>query len=304
MEPLGIWKPHVLQKINAMYGVIVVDADLSTDTKRGYLKGDFALFHLSDMKDIQFEYHYHDFNKIIVFISGNVTYLIEGNAYRLRPWDILFVSSSELHKPVIDPSVIYERIVIWVDPGFLSSHSKDCDLFTCFDLTSEKNNLLRLDGKALEYARALCSRLEEACKSMEFGSVLLKNAILLQLMIILTRELIKSGGSDDIKDISTDIYIRNILDYINANLQEDLTIDSLAARFYMSRYHLMHKFRQLTGYSVHSYILQKRLIKADTLIKSGIPAMQASEQCGFNDYSNFVRAYKKIFGASPRNRLR
>lgn len=281
-----------------------MEADLSADSKRGYLKGDFALFHLSDMKNIQFEYHYHDFNKIIIFISGNVTYLIEGNAYRLRPWDILFVSSSELHKPVIDPSVMYDRIVIWLNPGFLSSHSRDCDLFTCFNLTCGKGNLLRLDGKALEYTRTLCTSLEEACKSMEFGSVVLKNAILLQLMIVLTRELIKDSGNDEIKDINSDKYIKDILDYIYANLKDDLTIDSLAARFYMSRYHLMHKFKQLTGYSVHSYILKKRLIKADALIKSGIAAMQACEQCGFNDYSNFVRSYKKLFGSSPRNRLK
>ncbi len=281
-----------------------MDENSSGDSKRGYLIGDFAFFHLNDMRNTQFEYHYHDFNKIIVFISGNVTYLIEGNAYRLKPWDVLFVSSSELHKPVIDPRVMYDRIVIWVNPGFLSSHSRDCDLFTCFDLTSGKNNMLRLDGKILEYARILCTRLEEACKSKEFGSSLLKNSIFLQLIVVLTRELMKGGRNDDIEDIIHDKYINVMLDYINKNLNEELSIDSLAARFYMSRYHLMHKFKQLTGYPVHSYILQKRLLKADTLIKSGIPSMQASEQCGFNDYSNFVRSYKKLFGVSPRNRLK
>lgn len=281
---------------------MTVDAYTSADSKRGYLKGDFAFFHLSDMKNMQFEYHYHDFNKIIVFISGNVTYLIEGTAYRLRPWDILFISSSQLHKPVIDPSVMYDRIVIWVNPGFLSSHSRECDLFTCFKMTSEKNNLLRLDAKTSEYAKTIYAKLEEACKSTDFGTALLKNSIFLQLLVVLTRELIKGRWDDDIEDISSDIYIRNILDYINTSINDDLTIDKLAARFYMSRYHLMHKFKQLTGYSVHSYILQKRLIRADTLIKSGIPATQACEQCGFNDYSNFVRSYKKMFGASPRNR--
>jgi mannose-6-phosphate isomerase-like protein (cupin superfamily) len=118
-----------------------------TESKRGYLNGDFALFHLKDMKSMQFEYHYHDFNKIIIFISGSVTYLVEGIAHRLRPWDILFVSSNEVHKPIIDSAVLYERIVIWVNPGFLQNHSDDCDLFTCFKLAGErKNNLLRLAG--------------------------------------------------------------------------------------------------------------------------------------------------------------
>ena len=119
-------------------------AHSGTEQKTGYLNGDFALFHLKDMKNTQFEYHYHDFNKIIVFISGSVTYLIEGRAYRLKPWDILFVNNNELHRPIIDPSVTYERIVIWVNPDFLEKHGGECDFFTCFKLAGKReNNLLR-----------------------------------------------------------------------------------------------------------------------------------------------------------------
>ena len=49
--------------------------------KRGYLNSDFRLFHLTDTKKQDFEYHYHDFDKIIIFIRGRVTYRIEGQAY-------------------------------------------------------------------------------------------------------------------------------------------------------------------------------------------------------------------------------
>ena len=275
------------------------------EPKRGYLKSDFALFHLKDMKSMQFEYHYHDFNKIIVFISGSVTYLIEGKAHRLKPWDILFVSSSEVHKPIIDSSVLYERIVIWVNPGFLGNHSNDCDLFTCFNLAVErKSNLLRLESTALKDIKFMLSKLEEACKSNGFGSVILKNAIFLQLLVALIREQLGTGVDNNASDIATDKSIQDLLDYINLNIDKDLTIDTLAAAFYLNRYHMMHKFKKQTGYSVHSYILQKRLIKADLLIRAGIPAAQACEQSGFNDYSSFVRAFKKLFGLSPKNRAK
>ena len=280
-----------------------MDVSLTGDPKRGYLKGDFAFFHLSDMKNMQFEYHYHDFSKIIIFISGSVTYLIEGKAYRLKPWDILFVSSSEVHKPMIDPSTLYERIVIWINPGFLTEHSSDCDLFTCFRLTNGNNNMLRLDSSEIKYVQTLLNKLEEACKSTDFGSSILKNSIFLQLVIILTRELVGGSEKNEIDDIISDENIKNVMNYINSNIKDDLSIDTLASRFYLSRYHLMHKFKQLTGYSIHSYVQQKRLLKADSLIRSGIPSSQACELCGFNDYSNFLRAYKKLFGASPRNRL-
>lgn len=73
--------------------------------KRGYLNSDFRLFHLTDTKKQDFEYHYHDFDKIIIFIRGRVTYRIEGQAYELQPYDIVLVSHNDIHRPDIDPSV-------------------------------------------------------------------------------------------------------------------------------------------------------------------------------------------------------
>ena len=66
--------------------------------KTGYLKEDFRLFHINDQTKKDFSYHYHDFHKIIVFISGKVTYHIEGKAYHLKPRDILLVSQGAIHK--------------------------------------------------------------------------------------------------------------------------------------------------------------------------------------------------------------
>lgn len=284
-------------------GGVIMDQGGSNEQKRGYLKGDFEYFHLRDMKNIQFEYHYHDFNKIIVFISGSVTYLLEGKAYRLKPWDILFISSNEIHKPIIDAAIPYERIAIWVNPLFLKNHSTESDLFTCFHLTAERNrNLLRLDDTELKYAQSLLSKLEDACKSREFGSDILKNSIFLQTLVLFTRGLLGNNGMPVVDDIISDENIQNVLVYINANLQKDLSIDTLAAGFYLNRYHLMHKFKRQTGFTVHSYVLRKRLINADACIRNGMPAARACEASGFNDYSNFVRAYKKLFGVSPKKR--
>ena len=72
--------------------------EISTEkVKRGYLNEDFHFFNLKDQKRNEFEFHYHDFNKIIIFISGEVTYIIEGKSYKLKPWDILLVGKNDLH---------------------------------------------------------------------------------------------------------------------------------------------------------------------------------------------------------------
>jgi AraC-like DNA-binding protein len=270
--------------------------------KRGYLNTDFQFFHLRDNKTMQFEFHYHDFNKIIIFISGNVTYLIEGKTYNLKPWDILLVNNNEIHKPIIDQSEIYERIIIWVNSSFLLQHNDNqCNLLTCFELAAEKKiNLIRLSPEILVGIKNLLSQMEDTQSSSEFGSKVLKNALFLQFIVQLNRMYLGIEIDTEHPDIGYDKSITQILEYINANLNEDLSMDKLASVFYLSKYYLMRKFKQQTGYTVHNYILQKRLIAANALIKKGKSITTTCIECGFGDYSNFVRAFKKNFGLSPK----
>jgi quercetin dioxygenase-like cupin family protein len=111
--------------------------DIEQRIRRGYLNEDFRFFHLRDKRDLEFEFHYHDFNKIIGFLSGAVTYRIEGRVYRLRPWDIHFVSRGELHEAAVSPEEPYERLVLWVNSEFLAKHNMDGDLQSCFEVSSD-----------------------------------------------------------------------------------------------------------------------------------------------------------------------
>ncbi len=270
--------------------------------KRGYLEGDFEFFYLKDQKNMEFEFHHHDFNKIIIFISGNVTYLIEGKAYKLKPWDIILVNDKEIHKPIIDSTEIYERIVIWINSSFLQKHSDSTsNLHTCFErCENHKCNLLRYEPQSLEHIKTILFQLRKACTQMEFGSRILRNSLFMQFIVSLNREFLGIEKKRVLPDIEYDKNIDRILAYINQNLKEDLSIDHLASKFYVSKYYLMHKFKKYTGYSIHHYILQKRLLMASSLIKKGLPAMEVSLACGFGDYSNFVRAFKKKFNLSPK----
>ena len=275
----------------------------SENYKRGFLKNDFEFFHIKDQRSLEFEFHYHDFNKIIIFISGKVTYLIEGKAYNLKPWDILLVNSNEVHRPVIDPAETYERIVLWINSTFLEKHSSpECNLLTCFGVSSDRNyKLLRLNPDLLGNMKYILTQLEDACKSKSFGARLLKNALFVQFIVYANRFVLQTENSmESHADVQFDEQISSVINYINDNLSGDLTIENLAARFFTSRYYLMHKFKSQTGYSIHSYILKKRLIMSNSLIKKGKSVTEAALECGFNDYSNYLRAFTAMFGLSPK----
>lgn len=274
--------------------------------KLGYLNNDFKLFHIKDKKNQEFEFHYHEFNKIIIFLSGKVTYLIEGKAYYLKPWDILLVNNHDVHKPLIDSCEIYERIVIWVNSNFIESHNyNDCNLMTCFKLANKKSfNLIRLDIKSQDSLKGIISSLENSTNSNDFGSKLLSNALFVQFLIYLNRIYLKDTFISDETALKYDKQIENILKYINKNISKDLSIEFLSKKFFISKYYLMHKFKKETGYTLHNYVLQKRLLIAKDLIENGEPILKASAKCGFKDYSSFLRSFKKLFNKSPKNLLK
>lgn len=263
--------------------------------KTGYLKEDFRLFHINDQTKKDFSYHYHNFHKIIVFISGKVTYHIEGKAYHLKPRDILLVSQGAIHKPEIDPSVPYERYIFWIRDDLSCQ-----ELNTCFQKANDRSfNLVRADSALQERLKDLLPEIEQTLQNKHFGDTVLRNALFTQFMIYINRIFLRTSSSPDKKTYSSDTQVEQLLKYINRNLSENLSIDQLANRFFFSKYHMMRKFKNETGYTIHNYITSKRLLMARSLINQGMPVMKAAQASGFHDYTTFVRAYKKQFGKAP-----
>ena len=277
--------------------------DRSEVGKRGYLLENFRLFHLKDSRAQKLDYHYHEFDKIILLLRGKVTYVVEGVTYFLQPWDLLLVQHNLIHKPIIDPSEPYERVVIWLGRDWMLEHSDpDQALDTCFDIARDRGfHLLRFGAeRRLEYMRTI-QRLEEAVDSREFGAARLADTLCQQLLIGVNRDILRDRTAQEERDsYRVDPKMEEVRKYIASHLHEDLSVDALAGQFYISRYYLMHRFKAVTGYTVHQYVSQKRLLLAGELIRGGVPVMKAAEQAGFAEYSTFLRAFQNTFHMSPR----
>ena len=267
--------------------------------KTGYLNEQFRLFHIKDQTKKEFAYHYHDFHKVVIFISGKATYHIEGKAYNLRPWDILLVDRHAIHRPEIDASVPYERFILWIQNDIPWQ-----ELLKCFQKANDRSyNLIRLHPSLQEKLKEILLELESATKSDAFAKDLLAQSLFLQFMIYVNRIFLEKQYIFDRKSYSFDSQIADILQYINHNLKEDLSVETLSARYYVSKYHLMRKFKQETGYTLHNYIVNKRLLMARTLISNGMPVTKAAQESGFAEYSTFSRAYRKQFKNNPSEEL-
>lgn len=270
--------------------------------KIGYLTSSFKMFHLNDSYQKKFSYHYHDFHKILILLSGNITYCVEGHSYDLLAGDIVLINAGEVHRPIIKSDLAYERIIIYVSPDFISEYQeKDNDLGLCFRQAYQKqSHVLRLSSSQGGKLNSAIRELDKSLNDKDYASELYHRILFFKFMIQLNRAALHNN-IEFIGDSASNEKIVAILDYLNEHLTEDISIETISSRFFLSRYYLMHAFKEQTGYTIGGYLSSKRLLLARELIANGTPLTEVCYACGFKNYSTFSRAYKKSFGEAPRD---
>lgn len=240
----------------------------------------------------------------MIFLSGKVTYVVEGVTYFLKPWDIVLIQHNLIHRPIIHAEEPYERAVLWLGRDWIAQRSDPGEpLDACLDKSREQGfHLLRTGEEGrLGYARFI-QQLEEALRSEEFGARP-HGGYAVPAAFDSGKPGLPPGQYRSGRDGQLPSGPQNGGDpplYRRQSGGRPLR-GRLGGRFYMSRYYLMHRFKEITGYTVHQYTVQKRLLRAGELIREGVPVMKAAEQAGFPEYSTFLRAFQNTFHTSPKN---
>lgn len=269
--------------------------------KRGYLLENFRLFHLRSEYSEKVDFHYHEFCKLLFLVSGQGGYFIDGKRYLLSAGDMVLIGSRSVHKPELAEGSIYERIIIYVSPEYLQQMSTpDCDLLSLF--SGNHGHVLRLKEQRRKAVFALVSKLERDLSQEAFGRTILSQADLLHLLVELGRSMEDSATNLPRPSVPQNHRVLEIMEYLDGSLSEEIDMDALAERFFISKYYMMRLFQRETGTTIYSYLTQKRLLKARELMDSGMRAMESCYACGFHSYSSFTRAYSKYFGTTPTGR--
>ena len=102
-------------------------------------------------------------------------------------------------------------------------------------------------------------------------------------------------------EIVNDSFIQEINQYIENNLKEDLSINSLSQRFFISKNKLYSIFKENYGTTVNDYIINKKTEKAKELLKNtNDPIYKIAEDVGLSNYTYFCKLFKRKTGITPR----
>lgn len=265
-------------------------------SRAGYLRESYHYFHLRDTAGQELDFHFHEFDKIVLLLSGRVDYTVEGSTYALKPWSVLLIKHHTIHRALIDKSEPYERIIIYLDGKYFGRSMPGAGLTDCFDQADKSGeHLLRPTERQRRAIAQVLADYERAAEDSGFGAEALRETYIIQLLIYIGRMTAAEGPGEK----QYDPKIRRALSYINENLGGELSVEQLAEQVYLSKYHFMRLFKAQTGSSVHAYVRQKRLLHAARLIREGMPVSKAAAESGFGDYSAFHRAFRESFGISP-----
>lgn len=252
---------------------------------------------------LSIDMHKHQFHEVYIFLAGDASYTIEGRTYKLRPNDILLIANGDIHCAVAaHSSSCYECIFLWVSDGFFRGlNSIGTNLLLCFRHAQQRGCQSFHPPKAdMDKILEVCKEIEIERSENKFGSNIIFYSAVMELLVFLNRSYFESSGALYGEVYENDL-VNQIITYINKHLTENLTLEQIAAHFYISKHYLSHQFKQFTGFSTYQYIVKKRLKIAYDLLLDGANAADACYQCGFNDYSNFLKAFRREFGKNPSN---
>ena len=261
--------------------------------KRLYKIGERQLDHPSNDR---FRLHFHNHYEIYLLLEGDAKYIVEEKNYPLSPYDIIVIRRNQMHRVYHNTPSYYHRIVLMVHPQFFQT--AHCEEYEQIFLDSSPDTGNRIDAGTVRRSGLYDAfqRIRRYSDNFTNIDTPIVQSVLIEILYLLNHITLRPDTDP------TNTRLKEIITYLNQHFSEDVSLDDLAQRFFLSKYHLCHIFLAGTGLTVHQYITNKRLTKVDELAENGIPIQEAALQAGFNHYSSFYRSYKKKYGYSPKNR--
>lgn len=242
----------------------------------------------------------HQMFEIILLISGQVKYNIEGQSYELSPLDAIIIHPNKLHSREIDQNLPYERMVLHFSPDLLP-------VFTHLNVLSNYyNNALLpsvLPKKIVEQSNfiSLMQECENLCKNKNKYTDLHFVGLILKIIEALNEIILKLDNENALIPVKVDKISHECIQFIYKNLtsKNSLSVNNIARELNVSLSHLQHTFKKQTGVNLHAYIFEQRMLLAKKLLLQGQSPQTVANMLNYEYYSTFYHGFIKYFGIQP-----
>jgi len=243
--------------------------------------------------------HFHECFEIYCFVCGSGSFVVEGKIYDISRPSILLLNDTEIHKPIILENGKYERLIVLVNPTYLK-----CAFPLHFEQVTSmfnhrrngRGNQILLKKNELSRYMELFDGLVKAEAAFDTGR-LERDVRYLDLVSFVYELYSKNGVKDSGMELNS--YVKQAIKFINLNFNMSISLDDLAGELFVNKNYLCTLFKKQLGCTIGAYVASKRMAHASLLLRKGESVRNAALEAGFNDYTNFIRSFKRYYGYTP-----
>ena len=243
--------------------------------------------------------HHHDYYELIFYLGNEpMQYYYEGVYYTLEKGNIAVCGMFQNHRFCEADNKRFSRVSFSVTPDMLIKFShEDSNLFQIFNPKQPHFPVFKMNfEQEVKYMELLKEYLKYDGESNHH---VMQRALLHLLLANLYRDYC-TDIPEDTANYGHLKLVSRILEYVDKNISRWITVEEVAEAVNYSAGYSSKVFKLITGESLSQYILKKRIEAVEYLIRNGTSIVEASEQTGFDNYSYFYKAFKKIKGKSPK----
>jgi YesN/AraC family two-component response regulator len=230
---------------------------------------------------------------VSIFIGGHEFPLVFGDVLLIPP-------GISHHAEVHDMERPYRRFVFWISAHYaaqLMYQEKEYGYLIQYVLQNQEY-VFHQDLVTSNEIHSKVFRLLSEVHSKRFGKEAQIHVCIQDLLLLLNRKVYEQ--KHPVSNTESMTLYQNILLFIEEHLDENLSLERLANEYYISKYYISHLFKDNAGFSMHQYVVKKRLNLCKDAILANPAITDVFQQFGFTDYTSFYRAFKKEYGMSPK----
>ena len=232
--------------------------------------------------------HFHSFVEFYYLKSGRISYFTDSKSFSIEKGDFLIVPPNTIHNALPRGTSRRHRILIYLNETFVRRFSENAAL------TENGPLLFHTDGSD-RISQIIFQLLEEDNNEHNENMIA---SLLVELLVTLSRKTSVSVLPKMQTVVSS--RLSDILDYINTNYASDLSLSSVAEKFYLNSSYLSRLFKEKTGLSFTAYLNKYRLINAIKMLSSTDKSItDIALSNGFNSSNSFCKTFKATLGKSP-----
>lgn len=248
-----------------------------------------AIEQISGVNDNMSRSHYHEYYEFYFLDSGERFHILDSSIHHAKSGDILLFAPLTMHHSYGAKDVPFSRIVLYFRPEMLQYPSLLSFLQTGSGLYRPEPHTLHAIRR---YLFSLMELQQQGGYQEERMQALL-NVLLFHLLEV-------TPSVSDVKIQSGTHRIKSIIEYINANYQNEITLSQLSERFYISQYHLCREFKKYTNTTIINYINRNRIMNAQRLfLETNANVSEVCAKTGFSNLTHFNRVFKEITKMTP-----